>query len=223
MPSKMESFVITIMDNKKSKAAAERCQKSVLKNTSLSCELFPATTPKDNIKKLFKAEGLNGSKFNADFSRVENCMAAFYSHYSLWKLSAETGKIITIFEHDAVVKENIPDFIPFKGCINLGKPSYGKFKTPKKMGVNPLISKEYFPGAHAYRITSSAAKILVNFAKENAEPTDIYLRNENFKWLEEYYPWPVEVVDEFSTIQHGRGCAAKHGYDKNTYELVEVI
>ena len=41
----------------------------------------------------------------------------------------------------------------------------------------------------------------------------------NFPNLEEYYPWPVEARDSFSTIQKKEGCLAKHGYN-DSYELI---
>lgn len=215
-----QAYVITIMDNERSVAAAKRCIESA--NTySIDCHHFPATTPKNDIYSLFKKENIKHNRFNETYSRLENCMSAFYSHYSLWKKCVEIGHEITIFEHDAVVVDRIPDFINFKGCINLGKPSYGKFKTPKKMGVNTLTSKPYFPGAHAYRITVSGAKALIKYAKDNAEPTDVFLRLENFPWLEEYNPWLVECKDTFSTIQHTKGCLAKHGYN-NDYIIEDI-
>lgn len=208
------------MDNERSVAAAKRCIESA-KIFNIECHHFPAVTPKDNIHQKFRDEGINPSRFDEQYSRLENCMSAFLSHYSTWKKCVELNHEITVFEHDAVVVDRIPDFINFRGCINLGKPSYGKFKTPKKMGVNTLTSKLYFPGAHAYRITVSGAKALIKHAKDNAEPTDVFLRLENFPWLEEYYPWPVECKDSFSTIQHTKGCLAKHGYNKD-YVIEEI-
>jgi GR25 family glycosyltransferase involved in LPS biosynthesis len=217
---KTQAYVITIMDNERSVAAAKRCIESA-NRFGIECHHFQAITPKDNIQQKFKDEGINPSRFNEQYSRLENCMSAFFSHYSTWKKCVELNHEITVFEHDAVVVDRIPDFINFKGCINLGKPSYGKFKTPKKMGVNTLTSKVYFPGAHAYRLTVSGAKALIKHAKDNAEPTDVFLRLENFSWLEEYYPWPVECKDSFSTIQHTKGCLAKHGYNKD-YVIEEI-
>ena len=220
MIKKSQAYVIAIEGNEKSMAAAERCKASAEK-FGMECHIFPATTPKDNIKEIFRKENLNPARFDEQYSRVENCMSAFYSHYSLWKKSVELNEMITIFEHDAVVVDRIPDFITFKGCVNLGKPSYGKFNTPKKVGTNPLTSKPYFPGAHAYRIYPVGAKHMIAKAKEMPEPTDVFLRLENFPWLEEYYPWPVECRDSFSTIQHTKGCLAKHGYGDN-YIIEEI-
>jgi GR25 family glycosyltransferase involved in LPS biosynthesis len=221
MISKTQAYVITIMSNDRSCTAANRCMESA-KKFGMDCHMWAATTPADNIKLLFEKEGIDPSRFNEEYSRLENCMAAFYSHYTLWKKCVELGHEITIFEHDAVVVERVPDFIDFKGCVNLGKPSYGKFKTPKKIGVNPLTSKTYLPGAHAYRITTAGAKKFIEAAKTKAEPTDVFIRLENFSWLEEFYPWPVECKDTFTTIQHEKGCAAKHGYNKD-YIIEEGI
>lgn len=216
----MKSYVITIMSNDKSCTVANRCIESA-KKFGIICDMWAATTPADNIRLLFQKEGINPSKFHDRYSRLENSMAAFFSHYSLWKKCIELGEDLIIFEHDAVVVNNIPDFMNFDGCINLGRPSYGGFNNPRTLGVNPLSSKLYFPGAHAYRINVSGAKRLVEAAKEIAEPTDVYLRLENFPWLQEYFPWPVECRDTFTTIQHSIGCLAKHGYNHN-YKIEDI-
>lgn len=215
----MKHYVITIKDIPQSVEYANRCIKSA-SNFDMKVEQFDAVTPRNNdVHKMLKDEGISRLGFEEKYSRLDNCIAAFLSHYSLWKRCIELGHNITIFEHDAIIVDKIPDFINFKGCVNLGKPSYGKFQTPKKLGVNPLTSKQYFGGAHAYRITPSAAKHLVAKAKTNAAPTDVYLHNQNFSWLEEYYPWPVEVKDTFTTIQREAGCLAKHNYG-DTYEII---
>ena len=52
-------------------------------------------------------------------------------------------------------------------------------------------------------------------ARLEASPTDIFLNLDTFPFLEEYYPWPVEVKESFSTIQKTEGCLAKHMYSKD--------
>ena len=100
------------------------------------------------------------------------------------------------------------------GCCNLGRPSFGSFNRPEP-GLGPLVSKRYFPGAHAYYLTPSGAGLLL--AKcDQAEPTDIFLNKARFPWLQEFYPWPVVCEDSFTTIQKPRGCTSKHN-------AVEVI
>jgi hypothetical protein len=67
-------------------------------------------------------------------------------------------------------------------------------------------------------IKPERAKELIEMAQKNASPTDLFLRNSNFDFLEEYYPWPVEVVESFSTVQKKEGCLAKHKYNEK-YEV----
>jgi GR25 family glycosyltransferase involved in LPS biosynthesis len=215
---KTQAYVITILDNPKSVEVADRCIISA-EQQNIECHRWPATTPKNNIYGLYEKEGIPVAGFVEVYSRIENCMSAFFSHYRLWHHCVELNHEITIFEHDAIVVDRIPDFINFKGCINLGKPSYGKYNTPKKLGVNPLTSKRYFPGAHAYRINPVGAKMLIAQAKVVAMTTDVYLDINTFPWLEEYYPWPAEAKDTFTTIQNTKGCLAKHGYNE-AYEII---
>ena len=145
-------------------------------------------------------------------------MAAFHSHWSLWKHCTEIKQKVTIFEHDAVILDSIPD-MHFEGCINLGKPSYGNFNIPSYLGLNALSSKRYFPGAHAYRVNPLGASLMITQAKQYARPTDVFLNLDIFPWLQEYYPWPVEARDTFSTIQKVDGCWAKHGFN-NEYKII---
>tara|TARA_R110002072_G_scaffold186997_2_gene343793 strand:+ start:199 stop:849 length:651 start_codon:yes stop_codon:yes gene_type:complete len=214
-----KAYVITILDNERSVQVAERCIKSGKKH-GLEIEKWKATTPKDNPLKIMKEYGINPQAFDEVYSRTENCMAAFLSHYSLWKHSLDNKMEVIIFEHDAVVVDTIPDIRGYQGCITFGKPSYGKYNTPRLLGVQELQHKKYFGGAHAYQVSWKAARVLVNKAKTEAAPTDVYLHLDRFRFLQEYYPWPVEARDSFSTIQVERGCLAKHKYNKETYDII---
>lgn len=215
----MRNFVITIQNNEKSEAAAERCVTSG-NHHGIEIEYYDAFTPKD-CHQYIAEEKINDKLFNnSQYSREDNARAAFCSHFSIWQYCADTNQEVTIFEHDAVIVAPIPEF-NYNGCISLGKPSYGKFNVPPSLGTNRLISKKYFPGAHAYRLRPNAAKVLVDRARLEAQPTDIFLNIETFPFLEEYYPWPVEVRESFSTIQKTQGCLAKHMYNKD-YVIEEV-
>lgn len=207
----MKSYVITIWDNPHSMHYADRCIKSGA-TFDIEIHKFHAFTPKSNPSALAKGQNIDTSAFNERYSRFENCLAAFLSHYTLWKTCIEIDEEVQIFEHDAVITNDIPKHLDYNGCISLGAPSYGKFNTPTKIGVNSLVSKPYFPGAHAYRITPQRAKTLCDRAKTEAAPTDLYLDIRRFDFLEEYYPWPVEARDNFTTIQNESGCLAKHQY-----------
>lgn len=213
----MKAFVITIMDNEKSVQVADRCIRSG-KNFGLDIHKFSAITPKSNIIQMMMDEGINPNGFEEVYSRTDNCKAAFLSHYLLWKKALISTEDILIFEHDAVIRSEIPS-VPFNGCISYGKPSYGKFNTPSFLGTGPLTSKPYFPGAHAYKVSPAGASQLIEKAKTEAGPTDVFLRLDRFNWLQEYYPWPVEARDTFTTIQNERGCLAKHNYGV-AYEII---
>lgn len=214
----MKAYVITIMSNPLSVSAAERCIKSA-KKFGLDVKMWKAFTPKDNPRKILTDHGINPKGFEEVYSRLENCMSAFLSHYSLWQESFTKDENILILEHDAVIKSEMPKMDFFSGCISFGKPSYGKFNIPSQIGRNKLQSKQYFPGAHAYLISSRAAKIVIEKAKTEAAPTDVFFHNDRFDFLEEWYPWPVEAVDSFTTIQKREGCLAKHNFGE-TYEIV---
>lgn len=215
----MKSYVITIMENNRSVEAAKRCIDSGAR-FGIDIEMWPAITPQNtDVFELAKAQGIGVDGFKEKYSRFENCVAAFLSHFSLWGHSHITNQEIQIFEHDAIIVAPIPEFIKHQGCINLGKPSYGKYNDPLVLAVNPLTSKRYFPGAHAYRVSPRGAKQLLAQAKVKARPTDVFLHLDTFPWLEEYYPWPVEAMDTFTTIQKTEGCLAKHNYGAK-YEII---
>lgn len=216
----MKSFVITIESMPESVKAAKRCIRSM---PEYDVQMFPAITPDDDPVMIAGCEGLNLSLFDdasKKYSRFERCVSAFLSHYELWKKCIEDNEEYQIFEHDAVCTGTLPKFINYQRCVSLGAPSYGKYNTPTTLGTSPLVSKPYFPGAHAYRLNPKGAQEFVLFARGTARPTDIFLNIKQFPWLEEYYPWPVEAKDTFSTIQHEGGCIAKHGYNKEKYKLL---
>jgi len=213
-----EAFVITIQDNQKSMEAANRCIKSAEKY-GLHVEHHWATTPKDNPHLILHTKGIQPSFFHERYSRPENCMAAFLSHHALWEKSVKENETIVIFEHDAIVTGEVPVNAPFKGVMTFSKPSYGKFNTPSKLGVDGLIQKKYFGGAHGYIVNPYGAKELIKKAKTHGGPTDIFMCLDNFPWLQEYYPWACMAVDTFTTIQNETGCLAKHNYNEQ-YKII---
>ena len=63
--------------------------------------------------------------------------------------------------------------------------------------------------------------MLIDQARMEARPTDVFLNINTFPFLEERYPWPVEAHDSFTTIQSEMGCRAKHNYNEK-YEIVNA-
>lgn len=216
----MKCFVITIEDLPESVECADRCVKSG-KKYGLDIQHFYGVTPRSvpGPLQLAEEEQIPTRAFEEKYSRFHNCLSAFLSHYSLWKLCSEDNQDYLIFEHDAVVSDYINEQVQFKGVLSYGAPSYGRFNVPLNLGVNQLTSKQYLPGAHAYRVKPKAAKVLVSEAKKRAGPTDLYLSNGNFNFIEEMYPWPVIAKDTFTTIQTEVGCVAKHN-NSSEYKIL---
>ena len=213
----MKMYVITIKENERSVQVADRCVKSGLV-FGYKVNKHTAYTPQNcDVYKELKKLKYPSAAFNEIYSRPENCIAGFLSHHSLWKKCVKSKEPIVIFEHDAVLTGDIPQMMMFD-ILNLGKPSYGKFNTPSFIGYGSLVSKPYFPGAHAYRLTPKGAQQLIDECVFSAGPTDIYIHSSKFT-LGEYYPWPAEARDSFTTIQQKQGCYAKHNYGE-TYEII---
>ena len=215
----MKSFVITILENKRSVESANRCIASG-KRHGFKIQKFQAVTPDDDPVSLLKREGINPRRFDEKYSRNLNCMSAFLSHYTLWQMCAKENENFVIFEHDAFIYDSMPPAFP-NYVMNLGRPSYGRYETPPLLGINKLTSKRYFPGAHAYMVTPAGAKLLVENAPMYAKPTDVYLNLDTFPWLQEWYPYIAEARDEFTTIQVEAGCLAKHNW-KEGYEIIDA-
>ena len=88
-------------------------------------------------------------------------VAAFTSHRSLWEKCANQFDNFVIFEHDCILDQALPSTVTYTrehNIISFGAPSYGKYNTPTGIGVVPLTSKQYFPGAHCYMLTPKGAK-----------------------------------------------------------------
>lgn len=206
----MIAKVITLMDMPQSLKYAKRCIKSGAAY-GIHIEHFHAITPK-TVDKFIYDEEIDTRFFREKWSRYKNALAAFSSHYSLWKESFRRQTPYLILEHDAVIINDIPTFL--RGdIVNLGEPSYGAWSMPEKLGEGPLVSKPFFPGAHGYYITPEGAKQLILRAKALAKPTDVFIHRDTFE-LSEYYPWPVKAKDTFTTIQREEGIQAKHTYLK---------
>lgn len=215
----MKAFVITIKDNEQSMQVAERCIKSAAKH-GLEVEHHWATTPKDNPHLILHKKGIQPAFFHEKYSRPENCMAAFLSHHTLWEKSVKIKDTVVIFEHDAIVTGPIPTE-SFNGCMTFSKPSYGRFNTPIKLGIDGLVQKKYFGGAHGYMVNPEGAKKIIMKAKTCGAPTDVFLNVDNFPFLQEYYPWVCMAADSFTTIQKEAGVQAKHNFNE-TYGIIDA-
>ena len=90
----MKNYVITILTNRKSVESAERCIESG-KKRGISITKWGATVPNTLLPSLLEASGIKEEGFKEKYSRLENCMAAFHSHWSLWKHCTEIDQYLT--------------------------------------------------------------------------------------------------------------------------------
>ena len=219
----MKAFVLTIEDIEQSQQAAHRCIKTG-KAHGVDIQKHFGFTPKDNPLKILEEKGLPLTKFKEKWSRLESCVAAFLGHRSLWEKCAEGNDSYLILEHDAVFDSSINAHLLYTqdhDIVSVGAPSYGKFNTPMSLGIGPLVSKPYFPGAHAYILTPKGAKEALRVSMTEAGPTDVFFNLNNFPNLKEFYPWPVRANDSFTTIQKTEGCLAKHNWNEGVgYDIV---
>lgn len=160
----MKGYVITIDTLEQSVQCAERCIKSAGR-MGFDVQKFAASTPSDNPSEYLAERGVSTDGFEEVYSRFDNCVAAFTSHYRLWEQSFYNNETLVVLEHDAYFTDAIPSYAPFASIINFGKPSYGKWVTPPVLGVNTLVSKQYLPGAHAYGITPAGCEAITRQSK----------------------------------------------------------
>lgn len=219
----MKCYVITMLDNELSVEAANKCIDSA-KLHGINAKIFKAITPKDNPAKILKEEGLPNHNLLLDShcSKPDPAICCFLSHYFLWKKAIELNDTILCLEHDAIVAKKLPLPLKHTGVCNLGKPSYGKYIVPKKAGTYKLFSKpnRHFPGTHAVLVSPNGAKKLIEQSKVRVGTPDLFLNKDDFPWLSELYPWPVECDDDFTTIQNELGCIAKHNYKKGNFKIL---
>jgi hypothetical protein len=159
-----------------------------------------------------EVEGLKKGHFDETWSNTDAAMGNFVAQYRIWRDIERDGPAI-IMEHDSVVVAPIPKLAGRGDIINLGKPSFGKLRHQREPGFYPLFSTgDKIPGAHGYYLTPTGASALVNMARrKGAIPVDKFICPQRFL-IAEYFPWPIEAHDSFTTIQRAKGCLSKHNY-----------
>lgn len=208
----MKAFVITLAEVPESQAAAERCIASGAK-FGLTIEKRPGVW-RDGARLQMEAEGLWLAEFDESYSNVDAVIGNFVAQYRVWQEISRGIEPAVIMEHDAVVVAEMPNVLEVTGIINLGRPSFGKVPTGKRKGFYPLFSRgNKIPGAHGYYLSPAWAANLVSAAKrKGVMPVDLFISPQRFPGILEYFPWPIEAHDTFTTIQKVRGCESKHNY-----------
>jgi hypothetical protein len=212
----MKAYIVTLLNIPASVEVAMRAFDSALAH-GLDPDHVPGVWRDEAVVEMGK-EGLKQGTFDETWSNTPAAMGNFVAQYRIWKEIERSGPAI-IMEHDSVVVAPIPDLTGRGDIINLGKPSFGKLRKPLNPGFYPLFSSgDKIPGAHGYYLTPAGATALVSMAKrKGAIPVDKFICPQRFTIME-YYPWPIEAHDTFTTIQKTKGCLSKHAYAANPAE-----
>jgi len=212
----MKGYVGTVFEIPESIKMAERCVASG-EQFGVDVEMIPAVYKDDALERLGQ-EGLKLAKFDDTYSNVGAVVGNFITQFLCWHKILRSDEPGIVLEHDAIFTNTVPVIVPLAkpDIINLGKPSYGKFREMNRPGIYPMFSKTggYIPGAHGYYVTVAGALQLITKAKQiGATPCDLFLNKTNFPAISELYPWVIEADDEFTTIQKEKGCIAKHNFN----------
>lgn len=206
----MKAFIVTLFNIPESVEIAKRAYHSA---NSFGLEAtLRAGVWRDVAMQELAAEGLRRGTFDESWSNTAAAMGNFVAQYRIWREIAHSEPAI-IMEHDAVVTAPIPAIPANLDIVSFGKPSFGKVLAPKVTGFLPLFSSgNKIPGAHGYYLTPAGAQMLMSMAKrKGALPVDKFICPQWFI-IHEYYPWPIEAHDSFTTIQRVKGCLSKHNY-----------
>jgi len=217
----MKGYVGIVLQIPESMAVGLRCIESG-RMFDIDVIIEPAVYKEFAMEQL-EYHKLKLSKWDESYSSIGAVVGNFITQYRCWKHIVENDEPGIVLEHDAIFVGPIPDLTGKGDIINLGKPSFGKFKSQNQPGVYPMFSKTggYIPGAHGYYLTPKGAQQLIDKAKVlGATPCDLFLNKTNFPDIKELYPWPIEADDSFTTIQKEKGCGAKHNYNED-YKIIE--
>ncbi len=206
----MKAYIVALANIPESMQVAQRCVESCNK-FGIVPRIWPGVWRDDAMREL-EAEGLRKGTFDETWSNTDAAMGNFVAQYRIWKDIERNGAAI-IMEHDSVVVAPIPDPKGRGDIINYGKPSFGKLRQQRHSGFFNLFSTgDKIPGAHGYYVTPAGATALISMAKrKGAIPVDKFICPQRFS-ITEYFPWPIEAHDSFTTIQKVKGCLSKHNY-----------
>lgn len=211
----IKGYVIAVLDIGESVAAAERCVESGAEH-DVDVRVFEATNQASHQREM-EALGLFAYDFKTTFANRECVLACFTSHFRVWQQILNSSEPGIVLEHDALFVSPVPSLENAGDIVNLGRPSYGRFKKKWRRGVYPFFSKRSgrIGGAHAYYVTPRGAEALISTAKKvGAMPPDLFVSTDRFPGITEVYPWPAIAQDDFTTIQLANGCQPKHGHSE---------
>ena len=180
----MKTFVIYNRPVDRSYVNAVECKGSFLKYKGWDVELFDGCNP-NTIDQYNMMYGLSDARASNPKLSKKSC---FYSHYHLWRYSADNGVPVAIVENDTECEGDCPEIVE-EGVFHLSietnitmkahgrdcnkdfalisnKPD-GIHSVEELSQTNLHTGKKCMPGSTAYIITPKAAKSLIRDCEKN--------------------------------------------------------
>ena len=214
----MKAFIIHLPKSDKSLSIASELKLQL--DSMFDVELSIGTDRYEAWNKYINSELTINDVTRFGGGYIDSEIGTFFSHFNLWNKCLELNKSILILEHDAeLVKDlDLNVLTNFKGDIlNLGIPNWGTRVWEGKGLIEREVCNNFHNihnyregcqcntpwlfGAHAYVVTPSGAKKLVDSAfKDGILPADTYLRQEVVD-IADYLPHSFKQKETFSMIQ----------------------
>ena len=168
----MKCFVIVLKDNSNAERQFQRCIESGNRH-GWKIERFDAILGSSLTEKDFIAEGLYirpGTKV----STRPGALGCFMSHWTLWKQCLQDNEDYIILESDAVINGPLPKLDLSNYLIKLHLDT----------GTNHSeVSGQWSKRAHAYALTPSHAKTLIDSARaKHVKPVDVFIGDQIVPW-----------------------------------------
>ena len=218
----MKAFIIYLPKSKKSSSIAGELNEEI--TNLLDVRLFPGVDRYTSWQTYVDSGYTLNDITRFGGGNIDSEIATFFSHFNLWKKCLDLNENILILEHDAklISDFNLVSLAKFKGdLLNLGLPNWGNrvwegegiLKREICEGFHDIHKPEegecqcntlWLFGAHAYVITPSGAKKLIQSAdRDGILPADIFLRQEVIT-IHDNLPHSFSQKESFSLIQKHR-------------------
>lgn len=190
-----KTFVIALKDHAVSEKQLQDCKNSAIKHgwdVEVSWGVYGNTVNEDSWKGIGVTPLLDKPTMN--LPGVQGC---FFSHWALWNKCIELNESIIILEHDAIICNK---WIPLNINSDIIK-LHERYK-PKKVRFDEHTGN-WSTSGHAYLITPSAAKKLINFSRATGGiPVDILMGDNVVKVGHLGSPELVSRQNSYSSTTH---------------------
>ena len=187
----MKTYILYI-DQEKSKAYANDCLNSYLQ-TGMDPEKLVMFQGFYGLVNSQLSE-LTGYEIKTDLYASEYCSTV--GHIAIWKSIIESNEIGVVLEHDAIVKADYRSLEPKDGeLVFLGPRVYDRndYKFPTQYANDlEIIDISYHHGAHAYMITPTTAKMMLDRIESQNE---IFMPIDGLLGLKNIFNMKIKLVD----------------------------